>query len=581
SLSLRGKRAQHQLDRRNFCCSLCLDLLKDPVTIPCGHNYCMSCIKSHWDKRDQRKEVHSCPQCRQTFTLRPARAENSMFADSMKGQKKTGHQVAPADHCYAGPEDVGCDVCTVRKRKALKSCLQCRVSYCKEHIQQHFEVPSKKHRLVEAAKLQENICTEHDEVKSIFCHTDKRCICVDCSMNEHKGHNTVRASTEMAKRQGELRTSRQEIQQRIQSREKVVKELQQEMKAINRSAYAAAEDSEKMSTELINLIEKRNSDVKRKIKFKQQIKVSRAKELQEKLQQEITDLRRRDTELKQLSHTEDQTQFLLKHASLPCLPNSTALPSCNTRSLQYFKDVTASVSAAREKLQESCRKEWNKISMTVSEVDVLLPQDPKTRAEFSQYADHVSNFQLDQNTASMQMLLSQENRKVTCMKDIQSYPNHANRFMDRSQAVCKRRLTGRHYWEVEWSGLGVSVAVAYRDIARTGDASIFGENDKSWALMCVNKNTHTIYDYKHNGEKTIIPNVPKSSRVGVFLDHKAGILSFYRISETFTLLYKVKTKFSQPLYAGLGVYYFGSTAEFVSSSRQRVTVDFPQETAAV
>ncbi|XP_075935566.1 E3 ubiquitin/ISG15 ligase TRIM25-like [Anarhichas minor] len=371
------KIAQHQYDRRHFCCSLCLNLLKDPVTIPCGHNYCMSCIKSHWDKRDQRKEIHSCPQCRQTFTLRPALAENTLFADLMEGQRKTGHQVAPVYHCYAGPEDVGCDVCTVRKRKALKSCLQCRVSYCEQHIQQHFEVPSKKHRLVEAAKLQENICTEHNEVKDIFCYTDKQCICVDCSMNEHKSHNTVRASIEMAKRQGELGTSRQEIQQRIQSQKKVVKELQQEVEAIKRSADAAAEDIEKY-TELINLIEKRSSDVKRKIRSKQEIEGSRAKELQKKLQQEIADLRRRDTELEQLSHTKDQTQFLLKYASLPCRPNSTALPCFNTRPLQYFEDVAASVSAAKEKLQDSYRKEWNKISMTVREVDVLPPQDPKT-----------------------------------------------------------------------------------------------------------------------------------------------------------------------------------------------------------
>ncbi|XP_068588564.1 tripartite motif-containing protein 16-like [Cebidichthys violaceus] len=424
--------------------------------------------------------------------------------------------------------------------------------------------------MVKAAKLQENICTEHDEVKSIFCHTDKQFICIKCSFSEHKGHNTVYASTEMTERQGELGTSRQEIQQRIRSQKKVVKELQQEVEDINRSADAAAEASEDMSTELIRLIKKRSSNLKRKIRSKQGIEVSRAKELQEKLQQEITDLKRRDADLEQLSRTEDQTQFLLKYASLPCLPKSTALPYFNTRPFRYFEDVTTSVSTAKEKLQDSFSKVWNKISTAVSEVDVLPPQNPKTRAEFSHYADHVSNYQLDRNTASMQMLLSEGNRKVKCTTVIQSYPYHADRFMGRSQVLCKTGLTGRHYWEVERSGMGVSVAVAYRDIDRKGKTSVFGDNDKSWALECLNKGTQTIYNFKHNSKKTNIQN-PKSSRVGVFLDHKAGILSFYSVSETFTLLHKVKTTFTQPLYAGLGVYYFGSTAEFV-------TVDVPQET---
>uniref|UniRef100_A0A8C4DKS6 E3 ubiquitin/ISG15 ligase TRIM25-like n=1 Tax=Dicentrarchus labrax TaxID=13489 RepID=A0A8C4DKS6_DICLA len=298
-----------QLDRETFSCSICLDLLKDPVTTPCGHSYCMNCIKSYWDEEDEKK-IHSCPQCRQTFTPRPVLVKNTMFAALLEELKKTGLQAAPADLCYAGPEDVACDVCTGRKLKALKSCLVCLVSYCETHLQPHYDVAQlKKHKLVDPSKkLQENICSRHDEVMKMFCRTDQQCICYLCSVDEHKGHDTVSAAAERTERQRELEVSRQNIQQRIQDREKDVKELQREVEAINRSADKAVEDSEKIFTQLIRLMEKRSSDVKQQVRSQQETEVSRVKELQEKLEQEITELKRKDAEMKKLSHTEDHTQ---------------------------------------------------------------------------------------------------------------------------------------------------------------------------------------------------------------------------------------------------------------------------------
>nr|XP_024661896.1 tripartite motif-containing protein 16-like [Maylandia zebra] len=548
----------NQMDQTKFCCSVCLDLLKDPVTIPCGHSYCMNCIKSFWDE-EEKKKVYSCPQCRQTFTARPVLVKNTMLADLVEELKKTGLQAAPADHCYAGPEDVACDLCSGMKLKAVKSCLVCLVSYCEKHLQPHYDVaPLKKHKLVEPSKkLQENICSRHDEVMKMFCRTDQQSICYLCSVDEHKGHDTVSAAAERTERQRELEVSRQNIQQRIQDREKDVKLLQQEVEAINQSADQTVEHSEKIFTELIHLIQKRSSDVKQQIRSQQETEVSRVKELEEKLEQEITELKRKDAELKQLSHTEDHIQFLHNYPSLSALSESTDSSSINIRPLSYFEDVTAAVSEVRDKLQDILREEWTNISLTVTEVDVLLSQpEPKTRAGFLQYSREIT---LDPNTANKQLLLSEENRKVTYVRT-QHYSDHPERFTNWFQVLSRESLTGRCYWEVEWRGGGVYVAVAYKNISRKGGSGcVFGYNDKSWSLNFYNN----IYTFRYNNIETPVSG-PRSSRVGVYLDHRAGILSFYSVSETMTLLHRVQTTFTQPLYAGLTFWLnYGDTAELI------------------
>ncbi|KAI3354154.1 hypothetical protein L3Q82_018484, partial [Scortum barcoo] len=202
-------------------------------------------------------------------------------------------------------------------------------------------------------------------------------------MDEHKGHDTVSAAAERTERQRELEVSRQNIQQRIQDREKDVKELQQEVEAINRSADKAVEDSEKIFSQLIRLIQKRSSDVKQQLRSQQETEVSRVKELQEKLEQEITELKRKDADLKQLSHTEDHTQFLHNYPSLSALSQSTDSSSIKIRPLRYFEDVTAAVSEVRDKLQDVLTEKRTNISLTGTEVDVLLPQPEIPRPELS------------------------------------------------------------------------------------------------------------------------------------------------------------------------------------------------------
>uniref|UniRef100_A0A671TLH0 Tripartite motif-containing protein 16-like n=2 Tax=Sparus aurata TaxID=8175 RepID=A0A671TLH0_SPAAU len=509
-----------------FSCSICLDLLKDPVTIPCGHNYCMKCFKDTWGEEDQEK-THSCPQCRRSFTPRPELLKNTMLAVLVEELKKTGLQAAPADLCYAGAEDVACDDCTGRKLRAAKSCLQCVASYCEQHLQHHFESAAlKKHKLVEPSKkLQENICSRHDEVMKIFCRTDQKCICLVCSMDDHKGHDTVSAATERAEKQKQLAQSRHNVQQRIQDREKDVKELQQEVETTNRSADEAVEYSEKIFTQLIRLVETRRSDVKQRIRSQQELDVSLAKERQEKLNQEITELKKKDAELEKLSLTEDHTQFLHSYPSLSTLTESTISPRPNIDRLQAFKDVTAAVTAARDLMQ------------------LILTEKLRLRAEFLQYSRQIT---LDPNTAHTYLVLSEENRKVTFNDKNPAYPDHPDRFTGAYQVLSKEGLTRHCYWEVEKKkSENVDVAVAYKSVDRS---DLFGFNKKSWSLRCYSNGGYAFF---HDSQKTSI-SVPVPSRIGVFLDHSAGILSFYSVSsDTMRLLHRVQTTFTEPLHAGL------------------------------
>ncbi|XP_075954745.1 tripartite motif-containing protein 16-like [Anarhichas minor] len=541
-----------QLDQETFSCSVCLDLLKDPVTIACGHSYCMNCIKTHWDEEDE-KELHSCPQCRQTFTPRPVLLKSTMLADLVEQLKKTGLQAAPVDHCYAEPEDVVCDFCTGRKLKAFKSCLVCLASYCEHHLQPHYQSQTfKKHKLVDPSnKLQENICSRHDEVMKMFCRTDQQCICYLCPVDEHKGHDTVSAAAERTERQRELEVSRLNIQQRIQEREKDVKLLQQEVEAVNRSADKAVGDNEKIFTELIRLMEKRSSDVKQQVRSQQRTEVSRVEEFQKKLEQEITELKRNDAELQQLSHTEDHNQFLQNFSSPTYLRGPIYFPPIDPFCLRHFDGVQKAVSEVRDKLQDVLREKWTKISLAVTKVDGLLSQEPKTRAEFFEYSYKIT---LDPNTANTRLLLSEENQKVTVTAGL-NYPDHPDRFTNSAQVLSRESLTGRFYWEVEKGEGGLHVAVAYKDHNTVNEK--FGDCEKSWVLGCFKCS----YEFRHNKVQTPISG-PQSSRVGVYLDHSAGILSFYSVSETMTLLHRVQTTFTQPLYAGF--FLFGpvrNTAE--------------------
>ncbi|XP_055752781.1 NACHT, LRR and PYD domains-containing protein 3-like [Salvelinus fontinalis] len=173
---------------------------------------------------------------------------------------------------------------------------------------------------------------------------------------------------------------------------------------------------------------------------------------------------------------------------------------------------------------------------------------------------YVCDLTLDPNTVDRILSLSEENRKVTCRSEKHPYPDHPERFEHCGEVLCRESLTGRCYWEVEWSGRGADIGVAYKGISRRGrvDDCCFGFNDKSWSLIC-SDNSNTAC---HNNTLTTI-DVPSSSphRVGVYLDWPAGNLSFFRVSsDTLTHLITFTSTFTEPLYPGFWVHVDSSVS---------------------
>ncbi|XP_067310029.1 uncharacterized protein [Pseudorasbora parva] len=142
------------LTKDHYRCPICTEVFKDPVSIPCGHSYCKHCIETYWGKTTQPRSYYACPQCRKRFRSRPTINVNVALSKLIEELQKAGFSPALPAHCYTGPEDVPCDICTEMKLKAVKSCLTCTVSYCETHVRQHYTIPAlRRHHLVEANHL--------------------------------------------------------------------------------------------------------------------------------------------------------------------------------------------------------------------------------------------------------------------------------------------------------------------------------------------------------------------------------------------------------------------------------------------
>ncbi|KAI5619900.1 E3 ubiquitin-protein ligase TRIM39 [Silurus asotus] len=285
------------VSKEQLLCSICMDVFTDPVTTPCGHNFCKSCLTQCWEKN---KHCY-CPLCEEKFTKKPELKINTTLREVANHFKKNS---------ASGKPYVLCDSCIGEKLKALKSCLDCRVSLCKAHLGAHYTMPNlKEHKLINPVeKLEDYICQKHDKPLELFCKDDQMCVCQICTEEDHKNHNTVPIEKESKEKKTQLEKTQTETQQMIQERLKKIQDIKHSVELSKVQKEKA--DSVEVFTALVRSIEKSQAELLKLMEEKQKAAEMQAEGLIKELEQEVTVLQRRDTELEQLSQTEENLHLL-------------------------------------------------------------------------------------------------------------------------------------------------------------------------------------------------------------------------------------------------------------------------------
>ncbi|CAL8397307.1 unnamed protein product [Boreogadus saida] len=525
----------------DFSCPICLDVFNSPVTTPCGHNFCRACITVFWDDIVQYK----CPVCNELFHTRPVLRVNT-FISGMVDQFRSSVRVK--EQPCVEPGEVPCDVCTGTQLKAVKSCLVCLISYCQTHLEPHQRVAGlKKHRLVEPMdRLEDRMCKKHGQFLELFCKNEQVCVCLLCTVTDHKSHPVVPLKEKYEVKTAQLGKIEAEVQQMIKERQRKIKGIIDTVDHSKADADREKADGVQVLTALRRSVEKCLDDHNKTVQEKLKSTEKEAEGLIKELEEEIKDLTNRSSEVKQFTQTEDHLHLLQTFRSLKDPPPTRDWTTVEVRPPSYV----GTLRRALDQLEETLNTEVKKV--------------PDLRSALHKYACDPT---LDTNTAYRLLSLSEDNRKVTWVGEDQSYPDHPDRFDSQNQVLGREALTGRCYWEVEREAW-VNIGVTYRGITRRGgrDDSRLGGNNKSWSLDCHDGGRYSAW---YNGRETALPLRPAgSTRVGVYLDRPAGSLSFYRVSpggggssDTLTHIHTFWSSFTQEdLLPGLWLWGWGSSA---------------------
>ncbi|XP_056156105.1 E3 ubiquitin-protein ligase TRIM39-like [Lampris incognitus] len=491
------------LPEKQFQCPLCLQVLVDPVTTPCGHTFCKACIQSAWDS----SEVYQCATCERSFSPRPELNVSVAFkelADLFRTMAVGSSATA------AQPGEVVCDMCTGMpvERKALKSCLLCLVSYCEAHLEPHRRVPALRvHALIEPVlNLGDRVCERHGCLLEVFCRDEQICVCRFCSETEHKGHSGVTLEEASRERKVQMKKTEAEFERMIQERLEKVEEIKRSVALSRRSSEEERETSDRLFMSVMRSVETRQAEVNADMEEKLRATERRAQDLLQELEQEINDLQRRNAQLGQLEHTDDHLHVLQTYNTLSSLP-----PTKDWSEFSVHSDVC--VGTLRNAISQLD-------AMLKSELDALKKQELK---RMQKYAVDVV---LDPDTAHPNIVLSADGKQASRGDLLHVLPDNPQRF---DPVLCvlgkKGFLSGRFYFQVEvgtktfWD-----LGVVRESINRKGMITSTPENGY-WTVRLRSGD-----EYRALESPSILLHLREKPRtVGVSVDYEEGTVSFFNV----------------------------------------------------
>ncbi|XP_075140857.1 E3 ubiquitin/ISG15 ligase TRIM25-like [Leptodactylus fuscus] len=496
-------------------CSICLDPYTDPVSLRCGHNFCRSCIVNVLDIQEA-DGVYSCPDCRAEYPERPGVGKKRKLSD----MEETG---------------ICCIYCIQSPVSAVKSCLQCELSLCHEHLEAHNK--SVNHILLEpTVSFESRKCSTHNEVLKYYCPMDAACICVSCwVIGDHKGHD-VKSLEETSEREKEnlksvietLKSKREEDRIGIQNLK--VHGRKQEEKSVKLS-----EKVTRIFTDLRQTLDDIEKRVKRKIsrqKYQESQSVGDLVKKMELLEDELTKI---INQLEGIYNISDPFAFLQEHVNSGDISDRSCDVICDVKDAHGLDEGKVLLKLQRKLLRLVNNNIYQKMSKIKRQFSVLKKSD----------------LLLDIDTAHDNIIISQDLRSASYTATSQDRPDGPKRFKSCQVFSTRRFSFGRHYWEVDVSKAKKwIIGVAGKSLERkvNGHESFIGYNKKSWGLMVTN-----FLVARHNKiSKRLVSDSPLQA-VGIYLDYEAGLLSFYELCDPIRHLHTYTTAFPEPLYAAFYV----------------------------